>query len=499
MVGSCSRFEKNDEHIYNYQKLLVEEKFEREVDSMPEIKNELLAKLPQEKIEMLEKAFMQLAPSKEEAWNPDSMENVKGALEIIQTKTPRYITLIASLIDLIDIPSQTANEKKDTTTLLYKAYFDEDYLKKQLYDGLAPYLDFLKKNSSETYQKACDFIRLCITNRYGIKENLESITINKGRQGSNIRTHYPNQFISPVDKVSNIAFNYAEVKNLILYKGNPVSILVGKHGSKKEITTTVSINFDEMEKQGVEIYGSKELTMYDREVHDAIATLCVEGENQWITPQMIYQVMTGDPDARFRSKQSKQLEAISNSVTKMMRSEITIDASKEAEAFGFDSFQYSGSLIPAEKVVAKLNGTVVECIHLHRNPPLYDYADRKGQIGRADIKLLNSPLNKTEETSILQGYLLRRILAIKNPHNKQSNSILYETIYRQLDVTAPNDGALRKKKIDIRKKVKEILDYWKTVNFIKEYEEIAKGQTIYSITITVEKTPRNLGGTFGNA
>ena len=297
---------------------------------------------------------------------------------------------------------------------------------------------------------------------------------------ANIKTHYPSQFISPVDKVSNAAFNYTEVKNLALYTGNPVSVLVGKHGSKKEIATMVSINFDEMEKRGVEFYGIKELTMYDREVHDAIATLCVEGENQWLTPQMIYQVMTGNPKIRLAPEQA---EAISNSVTKMMHSDIDIDASKEAAAFGFDSFTYSGSLIPAEKVTATLNGNVVECIHLLRTPPLYEYANRKGQIGRADIRLLNSPLSKTEETSVLQGYLLRRILAIKNPHNKQSNSILYETIYKQLEISAPNDNALKKKKIDIRKKVKTILDYWVNVKFIKGYEETNRGRLIYSILI----------------
>ena len=297
---------------------------------------------------------------------------------------------------------------------------------------------------------------------------------------NSIRTRYPNRFVSPVDKVSNIAFNYAEVKNLMLYDGHPVSILVGKQGSKKEIATMVSINFDEIEKRGVEIFGSKELSMYDREVHDAIATLCVEGENRWITPQMIYQTMTGDPEARLHTKQT---EAINNSVTKMMHSYIIIDATREAQAFGFDNFQYDGSLIPAERVTVTLNGNTVVGIHLLRIPPLYEYAERKGQIGRADIKLLNSPLNKTEETAVLQGYLLRRILAIKNPHNKQSNHIVYETIYKQLEISAPNDNALRKKKIDIRKKVKAILDYWKKVGFIKEYEEAIRGQSIYSIII----------------
>ena len=377
---------------------------------------------------------------------------------------------------------------KLTRTSEYEVRFDDERLQDQIEGSLITYLDFLKKVSSDAYNKALKIIRDSIANKEHIAvETRKELQINGDRidrkqvpSEINIQTHYPSSFVSPVDKVSNIAFNYAEVKNLVLYSEKPVNVLVGKHGSKRQIETTVSINFDEMEKRGVIISGSKELTMYDREVHDAIATLCVEGENHWVTPQMIYQVMTGNPEARLEAKQTK---AISNSVTKMMHSHIDIDASKEAQAFGFDTFKYDGSLLPAERVTVTLNGTVVEGIHLLRNPPLYDYADRKKQVGRANIKLLNSPLNKTEETAVLQGYLLRRILAIKNPHNKQSNSILYETIYRQLEITAPNDGALRKKKTDIRKKVKEILDYWEKENFIKGYEELTKGKLIYSILI----------------
>ena len=90
----------------------------------------LLSLLPREKIDMIEKAFMQLAPSKEEAWKPESIENVKGALEIVQTKTPKYITLMASLIDLIDIPTKNLRVRKEAITTLYSTYFNEEYLEK---------------------------------------------------------------------------------------------------------------------------------------------------------------------------------------------------------------------------------------------------------------------------------------------------------------------------------------------------------------------------------
>ena len=74
-------------------------------------------------------------------------------------------------------------------------------------------------------------------------------------------------------------------------------------------------------------------------------------------------------------------------------------------------------------------------------------------------------------------------MTIKNPNNRQSPNIVYDTIYKQLKIEAPTDGALRKKKADVRKKIKTILDYWKKEKFIKDYTENKKGQEMYSITI----------------
>lgn len=102
-----------------------------------------------------------------------------------------------------------------------------------------------------------------------------------------------------------------------------------------------------------------------------------------------------------------------------------------------------------------------------------------------DVKLLNSPVNKNEETIALQGYLYRRILSMKGS-SKLSPTIKYDTIYKQLEITATSDGALRKKKLKVRETVKKILEFWKKEKFILGYVENAhkseKGK-IDSITI----------------
>ena len=289
-----------------------------------------------------------------------------------------------------------------------------------------------------------------------------------------VNTIYPANFLAPTDKVSNLAFSNELTGDSIQ------KLAMERRGSKKQITTLASIDFDSLN-GSVQIKGRKELTAYDREVHDAIITLYVDGGNEYITPQMIYQVMTGDPKARLEKKQA---EAISESITKCMYSRLIIDASEEAKAYGFDSFKYDGSLISGERVIASLNGTVVECLRVLRTPVLYEYASRKNQIGRFDIKLLNTPINKTEEIITLQGYLYRRILSMKGS-SSLSKTILYETVYNQLEIQAASDGALRKKKAKLRDQIKTILDYWKKENFIAGYVENKRGQIVYSVTIRI--------------
>lgn len=395
--------------------------------------------------------------------------------EALLEKTPDDAELRKATDELRELLESGAYKLKST----YDMHFSDDALRAALYDTFKQYLDVLQKAAPDAYQEACAFIESCIA---GKKSMFDAVATKAQKEKEipvvNVKTRRPEKFLTPVDKVSNNAFGGKPV----FYSPKLVPVALERKGSKKQIDTMVSINFDEMKAHGVEIYGSKELTTFDREVHDAITTLAIEGENEFITPQMIFQTM-GNPRTNLSPKQA---EAISHSITKMMYSRLVIDASKEAAAYGFESFKYNGYLIPAEKVTASLNGNIVECIHLFRVPPLYDYADRKNQVGRVNIKLLDNPnISKTEETLILQGYLLRRILTMKNPGNKQSNNIVYETIYKQLEVSAPSDGALRKKKADVRKKVKTLLDYWKKEKFIKGYTENKKGQEMYSVTINV--------------
>lgn len=287
-----------------------------------------------------------------------------------------------------------------------------------------------------------------------------AFTDEERRELEEVKVSYPASYITPIDKVSNKAFEG------VLNSTEPIGVeVVKKAKSRKPIYTLVSIDITELE--GVKINGRRELTAFDREVHDAIITLFVEGGNTYITVNMIYQMMTGKRGAHCSSKQA---QAISDAITKLMFSHAIIDASQEAKLRGLDKAKYDSNLLNAKRLTISANGQTTEAIKILDTPILYDYAERRNQIGRFDVKLLDSPVNKTEENIVLDGYLRRRILSIKGS-SKLSPTIKYDTVYKQLEITASSDGALRKKKLKVRETVKKLLDFYKKEGFIKGYVE----------------------------
>ena len=233
---------------------------------------------------------------------------------------------------------------------------------------------------------------------------------------------------------------------------------------------------------GITIHSAQALTPYDQEVHDAILSLYLAG-NEYITNRMIYQTMTGaSPNDITKASgiSKKSLDEIDDAITKLMYSIIVIDASEEASAFGYEMFKYDSTVLAAERITAKLNGSApVECLHLLRVPVLYSYSDRKGQISRVPIGLLNTPGRKTRENIELQGYLMRRIEAIKR--GAISNSILYDTIFKTLQIDETSNPA--KKRGQVRKNAQDILNRWVKDGYIVSYHEEKRGNTFYKSVI----------------
>jgi hypothetical protein len=280
-----------------------------------------------------------------------------------------------------------------------------------------------------------------------------------------VRTKVPNDRVSPIDKLSRALLN-GELETGTIYPVN-----VGKR-AKKKVQTFLTIDIENMENVTV---GT--LSKFDREVHDAVISLMDAG-NRIVTPGMIYKTMVGDSGARISPDYHK---AIMESVHRGMVRMVTIDASNECHAHGLKVKNpiFRGQLLPMKTIEAVVNGEKTACLEILGTPILYDYARAKNQIARVDIKMLDSPVKKTREVIVLQGYLVQRIMAMKS--ERLSNIIKYETIYSHMEA----GGSTKVKRQRTRSYVKEIMEYWTQNHFIKGFEELKHGNRLHGVRVEI--------------
>ena len=295
----------------------------------------------------------------------------------------------------------------------------------------------------------------------------------------------PTHFKMGTTKVENTLFD--PIKNESIYEAtgiNDVKINVSRRNSqKKRIETLLYIDFNAAKVNGLTISNEDRITPYDREIYNAVATLVAAG-NDHISPNMIFQLLSGNTsDARNKMSEETR-EKIIRSVYKMRATMIRVNATAEVKAGMMAEGIFEGYLIPAARVEIILNGQrIKDCIRIIDPLPLFSYASKKNQIASIDISLLDTPLNNTPENIELKAYLLRRILSMSNAKNNMRDVIRYDTLYDYLRITAPNPNQLKKKHKNIRDKTKILLDFWKGEKLIKDYKEEREGKTIAKIII----------------
>ena len=239
-----------------------------------------------------------------------------------------------------------------------------------------------------------------------------------------------------------------------------------KRKHKNPVTVIYSVNFDELDGNGINI--TKQLTPFDKRVYIAVSALFNTGNNV-ITLTQIYYAMGykgGKPG-------TKDLEKIYNSVSKMTGARISVDNTQEASSYKYPRFVYEGSLLPMERGAVIVNGKLSEAaIHIFREPPLVSFARNRKQITTVELKLLQSPVSKTDANLLIDDYLIERISKAKNGKGK-SCRILYKTLYERTSITT------KKQRERAQEKIRRYLDYYKQCGFITGYSMEADGLTVY--------------------
>lgn len=238
-----------------------------------------------------------------------------------------------------------------------------------------------------------------------------------------------------------------------------------KRKHKDPVTVIYSVNFDELDGNGIKI--TKRLTPFDKRVYYAVSALFNAGNNVITLTQIHYAMGNeGKPS-------NVQVQKIYNAVSKMTGARISVDNTQEADSYKYPRFVYEGSLLPMERGAVIVNGQLADAaIHIFREPPLITFARKRMQITTVELKLLQSPVSKTDANLQIDDYLIERIAKAKNGKGK-SCRILYKTLYERTSITT------KKQRARAQEKIKRYLDHYKQCGFITGYSMKADGLTVH--------------------
>ncbi len=262
----------------------------------------------------------------------------------------------------------------------------------------------------------------------------------------------------PLDKVNSTIWNLLQEKEGSIKR---LPLKVEKDGSKKQLTTFFSIDFKNLEETGLKI--TKKLLPFDKRVYIAISALYNAG-NEIMTLTQIHYAM-GNTERPAKS----HLEKINNSITKMWNARVKIDNAEEATAYNYPRFLIREfSPLEIERVTAVVNGKMADsAIRVLREPQIMTFAKQRRQITTLTVKVLQSPISKTDANLIIDDYLIERIAAAKKG-NKPSK-ILYTTLYEKTGITE------KKQKQRAPEKIKTYLDHYKSCGLITGYKMLKDG------------------------
>lgn len=248
---------------------------------------------------------------------------------------------------------------------------------------------------------------------------------------------------------------------------------VKKRGEKEELPLLVSINFDAL--QDIEI--TKRLTPFDKRVYIAISALFNAG-NDVITLSTIYRHMGYKGRAG-----GSDLEKIHKSVLKMLAAQITVDNELEVQRHKkYGHFKYRGTLLPVELgEFYNVQGALTDAaIHILREPPLMTFARNRDQITTVSLKLLQSPVNKTDANLMLEDYLIVQIKRAQKNKAHGRARMLYKTIYKHAGIPEkPTTSAEKSAKQRAPGKIEKYLKHYQQEGTITSYSIEKDGVTIH--------------------
>lgn len=248
--------------------------------------------------------------------------------------------------------------------------------------------------------------------------------------------------------------------------------------TNKPIYVTVEAGFDpemtsKLTEEGVAItIFAKNLTYFDKAVHNAVLSLIVAGNN-YMTTQQILNVMTGCETSEGVHYTAGQLTRVRESLHRLICVNVGFKAEEDSlylQTTENPIKKYFGPILKIERVIYDANGNETDGYRFMGNvneedelPILYQYALSKNQIQSMPVSLLATPGQKNELYIQLQEYLRTRIAPLEsNKGKKYTNKILITSVLEALDIKEDdtNRNTFRTVKKRIIAHIDTILTAW---------------------------------------
>ena len=293
-----------------------------------------------------------------------------------------------------------------------------------------------------------------ISSFYDISETLEELPIVK-------RALSPEKYFLTTFKPVGILFN----GNFPIGQEKKVGMTSEKDKRRGKLAYIVlMLNFDELG-NGVKI--SRELTVYDQQVWNACANLMKCGYDT-ITTSQIYRWMGYKTQLNARDNQK-----ILDSINTIIRARVFINNENERQLYPkYPEISINEPLLAATICTAKSGKDEVTAIEILSMPKLFSIAEQRGQITAIPFEVVEIPvISKTDDNLQLLNYLVKRIIHMKHDSHT-SRKILLNAMYEKCGINE------KKQKQRLPEKLEKILDYYKSIEWIKNYQITEQGINI---------------------
>lgn len=228
------------------------------------------------------------------------------------------------------------------------------------------------------------------------------------------------------------------------------------------------------------------------EIHELILNSLYSfyrADNILFTSRKILQHIFGNVPDHF---QSELVESIEHHLDELKYMRISMDlkdkfgnnAAIKIHGEKYRPVELEESLLDVSILIMKSakNSKIIKVYRINRLSPIFKYAEKLKQITSWQTELMKVPVRKTIQNALLCNYLLLKISLVRNSKNKyKNNGILFETIYKDLNLNVGN----RTKAKNLRDTIHKMFDYWLSVRLLKSYRFEKRGTSFYKISFDV--------------